>query len=323
MKQREELLDFIKGLAIISVILIHNLKDPVLEDAYYWYYIGQAVPLFMLVSGYLGYKKYTQSNQLLVSQRVFLKTLKSIFIPFVFITVLQLIGRLYLGTFNFESFIELGGMGPGSYYPWIFIQAIIIMPAIVYLSDRYAKTWQSASIIVGISILLNVILTILDIPKDLYRLLVVRYIVYLYLGCLWRKNGLRWSFTWVILIGLSALFAWLQIYEHVNFTPLIFNSWRTYSWLTACYTVGLVLFIKFLYRLLKPYNVTSMICFLGTHSYYIFLSQLLLFSLFKRSYLDFITIPVIKDMAYVLLTLMLSLAPLYVNWLRKKREDLA
>lgn len=46
-RERDYSIDFVKGVAILFVILLHNMPN---ESIYSIAYIGQAVPLFLLVS---------------------------------------------------------------------------------------------------------------------------------------------------------------------------------------------------------------------------------------------------------------------------------
>ena len=51
-RERDYSIDFVKGVAILFVILLHNMPN---ESIYSIAYIGQVVPLFLLVSSYLTY----------------------------------------------------------------------------------------------------------------------------------------------------------------------------------------------------------------------------------------------------------------------------
>ena len=51
-RERDYSIDFVKGVAILFVILLHNMPN---ESIYSIAYIGQAGPLFLLVSSYLTY----------------------------------------------------------------------------------------------------------------------------------------------------------------------------------------------------------------------------------------------------------------------------
>ncbi|MGL4338773.1 MAG: acyltransferase family protein [Turicibacter sp.] len=317
MKKRDQLLDFIKGLAIISVILIHNIPDAILDETYYWYHIGQAVPLFMMVTGYLGYQKYANSNRVLPTRHDLFKVIRSVFIPFVVVTLIQIVCKLLLGTFNPESLEKYGGIGPGSYYPYIFVQASIILPLIVYQFKLFRSQVISILMMIGICILLNIFIAAIDLPKDLYRLSILRYIFYIYLGCLWKKEGFSWSIKWIIFIVTGGLFAWFQCYDFINLSPLIYNSWRGYAWITAGYTVGVILVIQWFYGYVKEYRVANLICYLGKNSYLIFLTQLFVFSMFKRKYLYFIEDTFVLNVTYVSLTFLFSMIPVVVKGIRK------
>ena len=54
-RERDYSIDFVKGVAILFVILLHNMPN---DSIYSIVYIGQAVPLFVLVSSYLTYSLF-------------------------------------------------------------------------------------------------------------------------------------------------------------------------------------------------------------------------------------------------------------------------
>ena len=57
-------LDFIKGIAAISVVLLHALPKDVLQGSFAFVHIWQAVPLFVFVSFYLFFRKLDAGNNL-------------------------------------------------------------------------------------------------------------------------------------------------------------------------------------------------------------------------------------------------------------------
>ena len=57
LEKRNERLDFMKGIAILFVILNHNIPLSILDSYKFFYLIGQAVPIFNL---FLWLKIYFQ-----------------------------------------------------------------------------------------------------------------------------------------------------------------------------------------------------------------------------------------------------------------------
>ena len=312
LEKRNERLDFMKGIAILFVILNHNIPLSILYSYKYFYHIGQAVPIFMMVSGYLVYAKYS-SQDLLENYHHFNKVFKRIMLPFAIVTMIQISIQIVLGIFNLKTLIVAGGIGPGSYYPWVFLQCTIFLPIIVFVINKFSKTYISALIIIGISIGLNILCSVLHLPEAIYRLLAIRYIFYLYLGCLWRKEGIRFNGKTVFLVILSVIFIELEKYKQVNFSPLFFNSWQGYNWLGAFYTLAVICFIDKLYQFIKIDQIKTFISRLGKSSYEIFLTQMFIFSFLSPNLLSFIPSQFIRYMIYILLTTLMSVIPVY-SW---------
>ena len=79
-RERDYSIDFVKGVAILFVILLHNMPN---ESIYSIAYIGQAVPLFLLVSSYLTYGGFQRKGfNGYFSARNVKKMLDRVFLPF-------------------------------------------------------------------------------------------------------------------------------------------------------------------------------------------------------------------------------------------------
>lgn len=114
-----------KGVAILFVILLHNMPN---ESIYSIAYIGQAVPLFLLVSSYLTYGGFQRKGfNGYFSARNVKKMLDRVFLPF-FLLIFSQCAIFYLlkGGVDWQRLYMQGGFGPGSYYPWIYLQCWLI-----------------------------------------------------------------------------------------------------------------------------------------------------------------------------------------------------
>ena len=60
-----EQIDFIKGLAAVSVILLHTLPLSVLYGSFAVYHIWQAVPIFLFITFYLGFRNFEKKEDVL------------------------------------------------------------------------------------------------------------------------------------------------------------------------------------------------------------------------------------------------------------------
>lgn len=309
MNQRNLFLDFLKGIAILCVIFIHNLPDAVLSETKSFFHIGQAVPIFMVVSGYLGYAKHSKSKTTPTLDQIS-KLIKRVLIPFWIVLGLQIILKLGMDNLNTKSLFEKGGIGPGSYYPYVFIQCSLVLPFIVAIVKRYKNTIISAAIMIAISVLLNAILSLTNISEPAYRLLAVRYLFYIYLGCLWKKDGVKSKSTLLALTVISGIFVYLQRYEHVNFEPFVYNDWRGYNYLGAFYTMGVIYILNKIFYLPIGEKLKSGLALLGNYSYEIFLTQMFIFSFIKIRMFTEIDSLLWRQIIYISMTTFLSILPI-------------
>lgn len=124
-RERDYSIDFVKGVAILFVILLHNMPN---ESIYSIAYIGQAVPLFLLVSSYLTYGGFQRKGfNGYFSARNVKKMLDRVSLPF-FLLIFSQCAIFYLlkGGVDWQRLYMQGGFGPGSYYPWIYLQCWLI-----------------------------------------------------------------------------------------------------------------------------------------------------------------------------------------------------
>lgn len=158
MKEKLYFIDFIKGLSIVAVILLHNLPYSYLPYLISIAWIGQAVPVFLLISGYLTYYSFENGKTSFAyySTISVKKFINRIFTPFIMMTLMLFIIFIIINKpYQFSSIIESGGIGPGSYYPWLYLQAWIFTPLIIYLIDN-TSTRSSFIIIILINIIIEV-----------------------------------------------------------------------------------------------------------------------------------------------------------------------
>ncbi len=136
-RQRDVFIDFLKGLCIICVVLTHNLPAPVMKALVFVAWGSMAVPLFLLLQCYhvfnsdklrkekgLPQKSYREFYNL---KKLWHRILK----PFFLITLFSGIVLVILGHNPIEvikGIVYSGGIGPGSYYVWIYLQFFILLP---------------------------------------------------------------------------------------------------------------------------------------------------------------------------------------------------
>lgn len=132
-------LDFIKGVAAISVIFLHTLPVSVLKGTLATFHIWQAVPVFLFVSFYLGFRGLENKSEFFkgyYSKDRIKKLFMRIWLPLLILAPLEAVFFFVVGN---KDWI-LGALlcydnGPGSYYVWCYIQIWLLMP-VIYLFLR-------------------------------------------------------------------------------------------------------------------------------------------------------------------------------------------
>ena len=116
-KARISNIDFVRGVAIISVILLHTLSANALKLSYASLHIGQAVPIFLFITLYLSFKGLDERGGSVMSyfrKRRIGRLCKQVILPFLIVVVLQAFVRVICG-YKALSISDLvsGGGGEG------------------------------------------------------------------------------------------------------------------------------------------------------------------------------------------------------------------
>lgn len=270
--------DGAKGVSILSVILLHSL--PCLREVGWMWHIGQAVPVFLFITAYLISTRFDSLRAYFTWGR-FAKMIKKVFLPFVIVLAIQLICLALIDKLpSLKTLIKDGGIGPGSYYVWLYLQLWIIIPFIVWLV-RKVPVWASALIMLVISVLTEYAFVPIEDIKfvgDVYRLMPVRYLMVLYLGCVWPILKDKQKYIFYGLAGISALLILNDVYfantPPVELTP---PFWVGYHWYTAFYVVAPI-------AVLERIRYTEVWKQAGKYSWYIFLLQMMCLGLLRFEY---------------------------------------
>ncbi len=278
-------IDFLKGLCILWVVLTHSVKYEWKQLVGFPFWGAQAVPLFLLIQGYHYFKKETAPfiNWKKVSKRIVLPfviaqgiILASIIIGYYFFHT----GRL---TTPIVEWIRSGGDGPGSFYFWIYLQFVILLPCVGWLQRRISlPLWGWAIVFVVISELLEIGCSLMHISPEMYRLSAFRYVFLIYGGYLWAKEGIKLNWYTIMLSIVSIIAIYLLQYQHIMLEPIVYNSDWTYFhrfcyfftiWLLA-YTMNML--FKTGGRFAKLFQA------LGKYSYDIYIFQMMVFYFFRE-----------------------------------------
>lgn len=273
-EQYEPFLDFIKGICIIWVIWEHTMgwKD----QTAFWYWGKLAVPLFLLIQTFHVFKRGINQvywpNWSKVSSRVV--------IPFIIVAIISLLIQYLLGDLQtgwLKSVYKFGIMGPGGYYPLVYVQFAVLIPLLGLYYKRYGiikGLWTTLCI----SILLEILCAWIGVGEWFWRLLSVKYILLIRVGYIWSEK-IRVNTVSMTLALVSMVFIYLFEYQCLNFSPLFYDSemsWRGCHWI--CYFYPIYILPVILYGIYISLNglICRILQHIGKASYEIFLMQMLI-----------------------------------------------
>lgn len=243
------------------------------------------------------------------------KLFRRILKPFLCTLAIQFL--LLVGIRGWESIgtlikqvIGAGGIGPGSYYVWIYLQFYFLLPFFV----RMMRGWSEVKIgcfFTILCIVLEVLCSYVDVPGWLYRLLAIRYLFLIYLAYLWVTKGIVLNTWTLVLSGISVVFILLFTYTDINWEPWFYDSdWKICHWLAYFYAAYLFIVILHLcYKHFWP-KLNSLLCKMGRYSYEIFLLQMFVFTFLPSAQrLDIIGNIYLTTLLRVMLAIILSIVP--------------
>ncbi len=276
-------IDLLKGLAIISIILLHTVALP----AYLLptLYLGQAIPIFMVIMGInfgLSQEKSNMQTYLMYLQKRFTR----FGIPFLCIYILLLLYRIWelkigrVNTLIGKSIFPF--TAPGDYFILLLFSYIISAPLLYHLYSLKRRLTLIASFFIAFLFeLFAAKSSLLDAHPILYSGSLLIFLPAIFLG-FWISQDFnifsKRNLFILYLLPLSLIY--LIINNSLSFRfPFFLDQWQTQIFITIFYTVILILLgIRYLPSHSNN-KLTSFLKSVGIASYHIFLIQLLYFTL--------------------------------------------
>lgn len=235
-------------------------------------WVSMQVPLFVLVQSFHSLKKPVVT---LNCSKLFWR----IFAPFIMVQVaiFSLLG--ITGGFSnslIVKFMHGGGYGPGSYFPWVYLQLAVILRFIRPMLDKGSNIKQ-AIIAFAICEGFEIFCSLVNMPDWLHRLLAIRYFFLIFLAWKWVKDGLQMTKTNWILSILSAVSIIYFEYYAADLEPLFYKTaWSYHRWPCYFYVAFLMTFLlNRVYLTVRNIHIVDCsVKLLSKCSYEIFLVQM-------------------------------------------------
>lgn len=293
-------IDLLKGLAIISVLMLHTLPASILAASAFHFHIAQAVPIFIVLMSFSAYRSFGRkveptTHLLLDFYPRYLRerTIRYLVPLLVFILAVSAMLRYHLSAPPETMFNDLTSRmeclfnipcypleGPGGYFLPLLFQLIIILPLMAQAYKHHPRLTLLATFVANL--LFELSSTHMGFPY--YHASVLRYMFLIPLSFIitdlqWiRSPNNRW-----VLIGFLVSVAYLLT---ITFLPpsTFANMTPDYaeSILSFFYPVVLVsLCLRFLPQKSSE-RTTIWLAKIGQYSYYIYLAQMSLFYYFYQ-----------------------------------------
>lgn len=271
----------IKGLCILLIIITHyNWQNPVRSQYFFRFWVDQAVPVFLIISGYVYALSYQKRGIVSIEGGLHydfvIDKLIRYSLPFLYAFLFE----MYWASVPIEKWGRLflqGGIGPGSYYYPILIQFIFVFPFLLYL----VRTFDFNGLIM--CFLLNVLFEVCKEPYFVdareYRLLIFRYLFLISAGCyiaIGKTRPRNWLIFFCFLIGLY----WQYVTGYMGYKPTINNMWTSTGFMDGLYIIPIA---GVIFRHKEKIITISLLEAIGRASYNIFLFQMVFYAYFAKS----------------------------------------
>ncbi len=286
---RNRFLDILKGISVLFITATHyDFTDWNRLDYFFPYWIDTAVPIFMLISGYVATMSYRKQNVTTIEQAYALPTIVGKIvrytIPFLFAYVVETGYSMFVnGLQSFKGlglFIYLvkGGEGPGAFYYPLLIQLIFVFPLIYFLIQRLGFCGLVLSFLATYA--MEIMKGVYQMPENTYCMLLFRYTFIIAVGVYLASEHYKSRPVWQIaslVVGFASIFVMVYLQWNIPFI----DYWKQTSLLGCLYIAPIV---GFGIRKCSSWHFAPLE-FLGKASYYIFLTQKVYYIYGRKIYL--------------------------------------
>lgn len=271
-------IDFIKGFAILSVIVLHSVPLDILTKTYCVFHIWQAVPIFIILMGF----NLIRNTPPLYSKVYFYKKYKRIVEPFLIVCFISLsFGFLFYRNDLYVGWMNLIGLmpktGAGNYYITILLQFILLAPVLYELFKRNPKL--SVICFCLFDVIFQLLSMKFEVTGYIYSGSIFRFFSALAIG-MWLAEDYSLKSKRNLWIVVGFLVSSIYLYISNTFGTFYFNdAWKFQNIISFFYPAFLItLCLNYLPDKFENYLLKG-ICKIGKASYHIFLTQMIFFAL--------------------------------------------
>lgn len=203
--------------------------------------------------------------------------------------------------------IKIGGWGPGSYYPWEYLQIWVLCPFLYLVLNRKNK-YEGILLLLIICVVLNIVCSIIKPIDRLYSILCIRHLFLAAIAYVWLKNK-SYNKAFLIALGLFSL-TYLEFFRRTNLQPFIYNGeWHTQQYPTYFWTLLFIGGLIAIWKRIYYFKWIKSIYWLGVNSWEIFLLQMMIIGFLPFSHFSSYQYFAIDQCIYVLMIFVSSILP--------------
>ena len=132
----EPFIDFFKGLAIIFVVFSHCASSSIRETSGFYFWAAAPTAYFMIIAVFHSFRR---SNE--VRRPEFRKLFNRLLKPFFVTQIIAFIILIIVKNGGVSSLLQLGRIGKGAYFPWVYIQFVYFCYFISPVFSKLKKPW--------------------------------------------------------------------------------------------------------------------------------------------------------------------------------------
>jgi peptidoglycan/LPS O-acetylase OafA/YrhL len=283
--KRDLRIDYIKAIAIISVILLHSFQTVYENSIFGPFHMLQAVPVFLLLTGLNSVNSFERKNDIRLSYfyswTQTSKRLKRLLIPFTVVWAFQLYVLNGMAGHEFTvkemliTFVS-GGWGPGSYFIPLILQIVFGLPLLYVLAKRSPGIMLASTFIINTVFELYAYYSLM--PNDIYRFIALRYLFIVGLGVYMALKP-RWN-RWFE-AGAFISFTYIAAIHYYGFQPPVQPNWSSQNIYAYFWPYAVVIFLFAHLNNTAHSLFANIMQTIGRASYHIFLSQMVYFWAFS------------------------------------------
>lgn len=286
--KRNHFLDALKGICVLFITATHyDFTDWNRLDYFFPFWIDMAVPVFMLISGYVATASFRRRNISTIEEAYALPiVLNKIFrysIPFFLAWLIEVAYIIKMNGFHQVDLLFLlvhfvrGGDGAGAFYYPLMIQFVFVFPLIYFL----IKSQGFFGVILAFlgTYAMEIAKSVYQMGENTYCLLVFRYVFIIAIGVYLASEHYKVRTVWSV-VAVVVGFAFILATEYYGFQPLFLEYWTRTS-LVGCLYIAPIVALGI--RKLGEVKIPPLEL-LGRASYNIFLAQKIYYTHGRKFY---------------------------------------